>query len=117
MDQIDGMRLFARVVETGSFSEAARRLNLAPSSISRQIASLEERLGVRLMHRTTRTLSLTEAGQLYYERASQILTEIEDAQLALTQLESAPRGTLRLNVPVAFGRLHMLPVVFAFMAR
>lgn len=111
------MRLFARVVETGSFSEAGRKLDLAPSSISRQIAALEERLGVRLLHRTTRTLSLTEAGQLYYERASHILADIDDAHLALTQLESAPRGTLRLNVPIAFGRQHVLPMVFEFLER
>jgi len=115
VDQVDGMRLFARVVETGSFSEAGRKLNLAPSSISRQVAALEEKLNVRLLHRTTRTLSLTEAGQLYYQRATQILADIEDAHLALTQLESAPRGTLKLNVPIAFGRQRVLPIVFEFM--
>jgi len=117
METLTGMRLFARVVEAGSFSEAGRRLGLAPSSISRQISTLEDTLGARLMNRTTRKLNLTEAGQLYYQHVSRILADIEEANLAISQLERAPRGTLRLNVPVVFGRLHIAPALPAFLAR
>ena len=77
MDTITGLRILARVVEAGSFSEAGRQLGVAPSSVSRQINHLEDSLGARLFQRTTRKLSLTEAGELYYERATRIVTEID----------------------------------------
>jgi len=117
MDQLEGMRLFTRVVETGSFSEAARKLDLEPSSVSRAIAALEDRLRVRLIQRTTRRLNLTEAGQLFYERAAAILQDVEAAHLALTDLEGRPRGTLRVSVPLAFGNMQGLPAVFEFLER
>ena len=103
MDSVAGMRIFVRVVAAGSFSQAARQLDVAPSSVSRQINQLEEELGARLFHRTTRKLSLTEAGQLYYERAERILTDVDEAKLALSQLGS-PSGILRLTVPSGIGR-------------
>ena len=78
MDTLMGMRLFAKVVETGSFSAAGRQLGLNASSVSRQVSSLEDRLGTRLMNRSTRHISLTEAGQLYYERASRILAVVQE---------------------------------------
>ena len=111
MDTIAGMRLFTEVVEGGSFSAAARQLGMAPSSVARGIGALEDELGVRLLNRTTRKLSLTEAGRLFHERARRILVEVDDARLSVTQLEAAPRGTLRLSVPVVFGRLHVAPAL------
>ena len=101
MDSIYGMRILARVVEAGGFSAAARQLDLAPSSVSRQIQEIETELGARLFHRTTRKLSLTEAGQIYYERSLQILTDVDDARLAVSSADGTPSGFLRLTVPVS----------------
>jgi DNA-binding transcriptional LysR family regulator len=111
------MDLFVDVVAAGSFSEAGRRRGLAASSVTRSINALEDELGARLLNRTTRKLSLTEAGRLYHERSLRILADVEDAKLSVTQLEAAPRGTLRLNVPVAFGTLHVAPALPEFLAR
>ncbi len=116
MDTFSGMRLLTEVVEGGSFSAAARSLGLAPSSVARGIGTLEDDLGVRLLNRTTRKLSLTEAGRLYHERSKRILAEIDDARLSVTQLEAEPRGLLRLSVPVTFGRLHVAPALPEFLA-
>ena len=116
MDTFAGMRLFAEVVDGGSFSAAARSLGVAPSSVARSIGALEDELGVRLLNRTTRKLSLTEAGRLYHERSKRILVEVDDARLSVTQLEAEPRGTLRLSMPVAFGRLHIAPALPEFLA-
>ncbi len=117
MDILSGMRLFAQVVGSGSFSEAGRSLGMAPSSISRQISALEDLLGVRLLNRTTRKLSLTEAGRLFHERAERILADVEEAAVAVTALDGAPRGTLRLNAPVGFGNYHVAPALPAFLER
>jgi DNA-binding transcriptional LysR family regulator len=117
MDALNSMELFVDVVAAGSFSQAGRRRGLAASSVTRSINALEDGLGVRLLNRTTRKLSLTEAGRLYHERSRRIIAEVEDARLSVTQLEAAPRGTLRLNVPVVFGRLHVAPALPAFLAR
>jgi len=111
------MGLFVEVVAAGSFSEAGRRRGLAASSVTRSINALEDQLGVRLLNRSTRKLSLTEAGRLYHERSRRIIAEVEDARLSVSQLEAAPRGTLRMNVPVAFGRLHVAPALPTFLAR
>jgi len=116
METLAGMRLFAEVVESGSFSAAGRRLGMAASSVARGIGALENELGVRLLNRTTRKLGLTEAGRLYHERTKRILVEVEEARLSVTQLEAAPRGTLRLSVPVVFGRLHIAPALADFLA-
>jgi DNA-binding transcriptional LysR family regulator len=116
METFAGMRLFAEVVDSGSFSAAGRRLGLAASSVARAIGTLENELGVRLLNRTTRKLGLTEAGRLYHERSKRILAEVEEARLSVTQLETAPRGTLRLSVPVSFGRLHIAPALPDFLA-
>jgi DNA-binding transcriptional LysR family regulator len=110
------MRLFTEVVDGGSFSAAARQMGMAPSSVARGIGALEDELGVRLLNRTTRKLSLTEAGRLFHERSRRILVEVDDARLSVTQLEATARGTLRLSVPVAFGRLHIAPAVPEFLA-
>jgi DNA-binding transcriptional LysR family regulator len=114
METIAGLRTFARVVEAGSFSEAGRQLGVAPSSVSRQINELEDSLGALLFQRTTRKLSLTEAGELYYERTTRIVTEIDEAKLALSQLDGTPTGILRLNVPGSLSRRYIVPILIAF---
>jgi DNA-binding transcriptional LysR family regulator len=97
MDRVSSMLSFVKVVEHSGFSSAARQLNLATSVVTTHVKSLEERLGVRLLNRTTRNVSLTEAGREYYERCVQILSEIENAEEAAQVLQSKPRGILRLN--------------------
>jgi DNA-binding transcriptional LysR family regulator len=97
MDRISSMLSFVKVVDTGGFRSAARQLNLATSVVTTRVKSIEERLDVRLLNRTTRSVSLTEAGRAYYERCVQILSEIEDAEDAAQVLQSKPRGVLRLN--------------------
>ncbi len=114
MDSVAGMRILVRVVDSGSFSAAARQLGVAPSSVSRKINELEEDLGARLFARTTRKLNLTEAGQLYYERAYNIINEVDEAKLALSQLGS-PSGILRVTVPSGIGRELVVSAVPAFL--
>jgi DNA-binding transcriptional LysR family regulator len=101
MDRVSSMLSFVKVVEHGGFSSAARQLNLATSVVTSHVKSLEERLQVRLLNRTTRSVSLTEAGQAYYERCVQILSEIEDAEDAIQVLQTKPRGILRINTSPA----------------
>lgn len=117
MDTLTGMRLFAEVVEAGSFSEAGRRLGLAASSVSRQVNGLEDALSARLLNRSTRSLSLTHAGEIYYERVRRILSEVHETNAAVAQLEATPSGLLRLNAPVVFGRRHIAPHIAEFCAR
>lgn len=117
MDMLNGMRLFAEVVRAKGFTAAGRRLGMVPSSVSRQISALEEALGARLLNRSTRKLSLTEVGQLYYDQATHILSELDDANLAVLQFDGAPRGTLRLSAPAAFARLHVTPALTEFLSR
>ncbi|MBT5497604.1 MAG: LysR family transcriptional regulator [Alphaproteobacteria bacterium] len=104
MENVVRMRAFARTVESGSFSAAGRQTGVAPSSVSRHIAELEEELGARLFHRTTRKLSLTESGSLYYEHVLRILAAIDDAKLALSSLDGAPSGVLRVTAPGPIAR-------------
>lgn len=103
MDSFAGMRIFVRVVDSGSFSAAARHIGVAPSSVSRQINELEEELGTALFVRTTRKLSLTEAGERFCERARNIINDVDEAKLALSQLGS-PSGILRVTAPSGIGR-------------
>jgi len=117
MDRLAAIETFVRVAETQSFSEAARRLRASKSVVSRSIGALEADLGVRLFNRTTRSLSLTEAGQGYFERATRFLADIEDAKRAVTHLQTAPRGRLRVSAPVSFGFLHLAPALPDFLAR
>src|ERR1700730_18004053 len=105
MDRVSSMLSFVKVVEQGGFSSAARHLNLATSVVATHVKSLEERLGVRLLNRTTRSVSLTEAGRVYYERCVQILSEIEDADEAAQLLQSKPKGVLRLNTSPGIPRV------------
>ena len=113
---LDLIRLFTLSVETGSFSEAGRRMGLQPSSVSRRISELEDELSARLFNRTTRKLSLTEAGQIYYSRVRAIVEQIDEAASAISQVQSAPRGSLRVTVPSSFGRLQIAPILPEFIA-
>src|SRR3546814_451359 len=117
MDPLDGIAAFARVVDSGSFSAAARQLNLSKSAVSAHVQRLEERLGVRLLNRTTRRLSMTEAGAAYYRHCARILAEAEAAEQAASALQREPRGTLRISAPDSFGRMHVAPAVPAFLQR
>lgn len=117
MDRAAEMHMFVRAVEKGSFSAAARDLDLTPSAVSKQIRRLEDRLGVRLFNRTTRQISLTEVGHAYYERSARIIQEIEEAEEAVTALNENPRGTLRIAATVAFGRVEVMPRMSEFLER
>ncbi len=108
---------FNAVVETGSFSEAGRVLDVQPSSVSRQVTVLEKELGVALLNRTTRSIGLTEAGRQYYGYSRRILQELEEARQAVHALSDTPSGRLRLSMTVGFGESVVLPLIPAFMAR
>jgi DNA-binding transcriptional LysR family regulator len=117
MDRLTAIEAFVRVAEAQSFSEAARRLRSSKSAVSRNVSALETELGVRLFQRTTRSLTLTEAGRGYFERATRILADLEEANLAVSHLQSAPRGRLRVSAPMSFGFLHLAPALPDFLAR
>jgi DNA-binding transcriptional LysR family regulator len=114
MDRLYQMRLYTRVVETGSFSAVARELGTIQPTVSKQLTALEDHLGVRLLNRTTRQLSPTEAGRKYYERCKRILDDIADAEGGLSDLQTRPTGLLRVHAAVAFGQLYLLPLLFKF---
>ena len=111
------VRLFIQTVEAGSFSEAARRLGLPPSSVSRRIGALETQLGVQLFYRSTRRMGLTEAGHLYYERTRHILAELDTASRAIADLQTLPGGMLRVHARVALGARLIAPALPDFIAR
>ena len=115
MFDLNEMAIFVKVVEAQSFTGAANLLDLPKSTVSRKITQLEERLGVRLIQRTTRTLRLTETGTTYYERCSQIMGHIEDANITVTQMQEKPTGTLRITAPVLFGEYILSDLVSTFM--
>ncbi len=116
-DNLGAIRIFTEIVKAGSFAEAARNLGLAPSSVTRQINALEEELKVRLLNRTTRQVSLTEAGKLYYSRAQKVVVEIDDMSRAISDLGAEPRGTLRVTAPLTMGRGYITPRLEKFFAR
>lgn len=111
------MAAFLAVVDTGGFASAARRLQVSPSVVTRAVADLEERLGVRLLTRTTRSVRVTEAGAAYADSCRRILGELEQADEQAASTQAAPRGRLTLTAPVNFGRMHVLPVVHDYLAR
>ncbi|HEY1181110.1 MAG TPA: LysR family transcriptional regulator [Rhodocyclaceae bacterium] len=117
MSQLEDMQIFVSAVEAQSFTAAADKLGLSKQFISRRIIALEERLGVRLLVRTTRKLSVTDTGRLYYERALKIIDEVNDAEQLISSENSTPRGTLRISAPVSFGTLHLGPAIARFMAQ
>ena len=116
-DTLAGMRVFTAVVDTGSFARAAEKLELSRGMTSRYVAQVEAHLGVRLLNRTTRRLSLTEAGNDYYQRATQVLALVEEAEQAASHEAAEPRGTLRINASVAFGARHMGTLISAYLRR
>jgi DNA-binding transcriptional LysR family regulator len=114
MDTLTDVAVFVRVVERGSFTLAATDLDLSRAVVSKYLSRLEERLGARLLHRTTRRLSLTEAGAALFEASRGAIERIEEAEAAVAQLQSAPRGRLRVSAPMSFGILHLGPALAAF---
>ena len=116
-DRLSGIREFVTVVETGSFAAAAARLNLSRSAVGKAVARLEARLGARLCHRTTRVLTLTEDGLLFYERCVRALRQLEEAELAVESGRAEPLGKVRVTVPVVFGRHCVAPVLYDVASR
>jgi len=114
MDNLADVAVFVRVVERGSFTLAADELELSRAVVSKYVSRLEERLGARLLHRTTRRLSLTEAGAALFEASRGALERIEEAEGAVAQLQSEPRGRLRVSAPMSFGILHLGPALTEF---
>ncbi len=111
MERFGAIPVFVAVVENGGFSAAARTLGISKSAVSKRINQLEAHLGVRLLHRTTRKLSLTEAGERYFEHAAQALTAASQAEDAVTELQGEPQGNLKISSPMSFGRLHVAPLI------
>jgi DNA-binding transcriptional LysR family regulator len=117
MDRLDQLRTFAAVADRSSFAEAARRLGVSATAASRAVAALETELGVALLRRTTRTVTLTPEGATYLERCRRALDDLDDAARTLRGETAEPRGLLIVTAPVVFGRLHILPVVTALLRR
>jgi DNA-binding transcriptional LysR family regulator len=117
VDRFDNMRVFAKVVESGSFTGAAARLGMSVSMVSQHVKELEERLAVRLLNRTTRKVSLTETGRAYYERCTRLLADLEETEQAVSDMHAAPRGELRINAVPSFGILQLAPAIADFTAR
>jgi DNA-binding transcriptional LysR family regulator len=117
MDRIDAMHAFVAVADLEGFAPAARKLKLSPSAVTRLIAALEERLGARLLQRTTRSVNLTDAGRRYLERARRILADVEEAERAAEGERTRPSGRLVVSAPLGFGRLHVSPVMSAYLKR
>ncbi len=117
MDQLGAMRTFVEIVDQGSLSAASRRLQVSLPVVVRTLAALERRLGVRLLNRTTRRIHLTEAGAEFYQRCKRIAAEVEEAEQAVSEQRRTPSGTLVVNAPVLFGRLHVSPLIGTFLER
>ena len=115
VDRLRTMEVFATVAESGGFATAARRLGMSPPAVTRAVAALETRLGARLLNRTTRSLSLTEAGRGLLESTRRLLAELDEAERAAAGATVVPSGHLRLTAPLTFGRMHLMPVLAAFL--
>jgi len=116
VDRFLEMQTFNAVVDSGSFVKAADALNMSKAAVSRYVVDMETRLGVRLLHRTTRRLSLTDEGQVFYGRSKELLAELQEAEDEITSRSDAASGLLRINAPFTFGILHLAPLWGAFMA-
>ncbi len=116
MDHLQAMRTYVAVATLGSFAEASRRLRLSPSAVTRSVADLEERLGLTLLNRTTRSVKLTDRGRVYLDSCRCILEDLDLAERQVRGEDAAPRGDLTIAAPVVFGRLHVLPVVTGLLA-
>lgn len=115
-DLLVGMALFAQVVDAGGVSAAAKSMGLSKSAVSKQLAALEDRLGARLLNRTTRRMSLTEAGAAFLESCRRVVVLAEEAEAAMGALQVVPRGVLRVNAPMVFGTMHLAPLIPEFLA-
>jgi DNA-binding transcriptional LysR family regulator len=115
MDRIDAMQAFVAVADLSGFAPAARKLGLSASAITRLIAGLEERLGARLLQRTTRSVTLTDVGERYLERARRILSDVEEAEASAQAERTLPSGRLVVSAPLVFGRLHVSPMMSAYL--
>jgi DNA-binding transcriptional LysR family regulator len=116
MDKLDAMTAFTRVVALGSYAEAGRALGLTRSAVSKAVMELEQVLGARLLDRTTRRVSATEAGRAYYERCVDILASIEETELQVSRLHDEPKGVLRINAPMSFSIRYLGAAVSDFMS-
>lgn len=116
MDKFEQMRIFARVAEAGSFSNVARELGMSQPSVSKHVAALETRLGVRLLNRSTRNVSLTEEGSTYYTRCRTVLAAVEDADTSVAPGNATPTGLIRIACPFSFGECEMMPVLSKLLA-
>ncbi len=114
MDQIDAMRAFVTVVNEGGFTRAAERLELSPQLVSKYVSQLEEKLGVRLLNRTTRKVNVTEAGRQYFQRLQEVLNDIDDLENQMGALQESARGELRISAPVSFSAQHLAPLLCNF---
>jgi DNA-binding transcriptional LysR family regulator len=117
MDRLDAMQAFVAVADLRGFAPAARKLGLSPSAVTRMIAALEDRLGARLLQRTTRQVALTDAGARYLERIRGILADVEEAETSAEGERTRPSGRLVVSAPVGFGRLHVSTVMSAYLKR
>lgn len=117
VDKLDSMRMFVRIVESGSFSQAARDLNVSQPTVSKQLAGLEARLGTQLLARNSRTLTVTPAGQNYYEVIVRILQDLDSAEERILEGQSSPSGLVRVTVSPAFGRMFVIPRLSDFRSR
>lgn len=116
MDRLNEMQAFVGVVDQGGFTDAARKLGVSKSAVSKHVASLEDRLGARLLNRTTRRVSPTEIGLAFYDRAIRVLSEAEDAEAMVSSMQEAPRGELRVSAPVSLGLSRVAPAIAGFLA-
>jgi len=116
MDLLLSMSVFRRVAETGNFSEVAREMGISQPTVSKHIAALEKHLAIKLLNRSTRQLNLTDVGKQYYSRCLHILDEVTELETTLSNQQSQPTGTLRINTPVTFGELEVVPHLWEFLA-
>src|SRR5438034_9389058 len=116
VDKFDAMQMFVRLVEKGSFSAVAKERGIGQPAVSKQISALEDELGAELIHRTSRSLALTEPGRDFYESALRILDDFENAASRIGRGQTAPKGLIRVTVPPTFARLHMVSKLPAFFA-
>lgn len=113
----EGVSEFVAVAETNSFTGAARKMNTSVAQISRRVSALEDRLAVKLLHRTTRKVSLSEAGQLYYQQCKHLVEGLELAELAVTQMQAEPKGLLKVTAPVTYGEMNLAPLLHQFIEK
>lgn len=115
VDHLGAMRAFLKVVEAGSFSAVAKEMRVSTSTVARKVSAIEEALGVPLLHRTTHSVTLTEAGSIYHERATTLIADLDDTLRVVAELNARPSGPLKLTAPVAFGRRYLAPLVAPFL--